>query len=142
MGQPITITGASINLFINNQLYKPVQSITYTIDYNEDEVFGIDAPWAQSIDGGRCTVRGSVKGMRVKLSGGLQGANLRPLFTDLGASPYVSIRVQDRTTSEDIILIAQAKVTSESHTAAIGGSYKLNWDFVGQIPLFALDRAD
>jgi len=142
MGQPLTLTGSQIILYINNTSYKVVQSITLDFDYTEDSIYGIDTPWAQEIAGGRAMVRGKVTGLRTKLSGGLQGSNLRPLFTDLAASPYVSIRIEDRSTGESIVLIQNAKVTNESHTIATGGTYKLNFDFVGQIPLFALDRAD
>jgi hypothetical protein len=136
------MVGSQIIVYINNQPYKVTQSLTFEVDYGEEAIYGIDTPYAQEIAGGRVVVRGSVKGLRIKNSGGLQGYNLRPLFTDLMASPYVSIRVADRTTGEDIVLVQSAKISNESHTASIKGSYKLNFDFVGQIPLFALDRAD
>lgn len=139
--RPITLLGAHINVYINNKIYKVTQSINLEVDYGEDGIFGIDTPWAQEIAGGRATVRGSVKGLRIKYSGGIQADNMRPLFTDLAASPYISIRIQDRSTGEDIALITQAKVSRESHSASVKGSYKLNFDFVGQMILFALDRS-
>src|SRR5690606_3859085 len=100
MAQPITLTGAHIKLYINNQVYKVVQSITLTVDYGETEIRGIDVGYAQEIAPGIVSVRGSVQGIRVKYSGGLQAANMRPLFVDLMSSPYISIRIQDRSTSE------------------------------------------
>lgn len=141
MAQPITLTGAHIKLYINNQVYKVVQSITLTIDYGEQEIYGIDAAHAQEIAPTRLSIRGSVQGLRVKNSGGLQAQNMRPLFIDLLASPYISIRIQDRSTSEDILYIPQAKVSSESHSAATKSTYKMNFNFVGQVPLMALDRS-
>lgn len=141
MAQALILTGANIKLYINNKVYKEVQSISLNVDYGETEIYGIDSPWAQEIAATKVVVRGNVQGLRVKLSGGLQGANMRPLFTDIAASPYISIRISDRASGEDIILIAQAKVTRESHTIAIKSTYKINFDFVGQIPLWALDRA-
>lgn len=141
MAQPITLTGAHIKLYINNQVYKVVQSITLTIDYGEQEIYGIDAAHAQEIAPTRLSVRGSVQGLRVKYSGGLQAQNMRPLFVDLLSSPYISIRIQDRSTSEDILFIPQAKVSSESHSAATKSTYKMNFNFVGQVPLMALDRS-
>jgi hypothetical protein len=142
MSQPVTIVGSTIIVYINNKAYNEVQSITLDVDYGEESIYGIDSPWAQEIAPGRAMVRGSIKGLRTKLSGGLQGANLRPLFQDIAASPYVSIRITDRATSEDIVLITKAKITNESHAIAAKGSYKLSFDFVGQIPYFALDRSD
>jgi hypothetical protein len=141
MAKSLVLTGANIKLYVNNKVYKEVQSITLSIDYGETEIYGIDAVYPQEIATTRIMVRGSVQGIRVKYSGGLQASNLRPLFTDTAASPYVSIRIQDRSTGEDIVFIPNAKVTRENHSMATKQTYKLNFDFVGQVPLFALDRS-
>jgi hypothetical protein len=137
----LTLAGPNIKLYINNKSYNVTQSLTLDIDYGEDGIYGIDCPWAQEIAGGRAIVKGSVRGVRTKYSGGIQAINARPAFTDLAASPYISIRIQDYSTGEDIALITNAKVTRESHSAATKDTYKLNFDFIGQIILFALDRA-
>jgi hypothetical protein len=139
--QSIILTGALIRLYINNKQYKVTQNITLEVDYGEDGIYGIDSPWPQEIAGGRVVIKGRISGLRIKYSGGLQASNIRPLFTDLAASPYISLRVQDRSTGEDIFFIPQAKCSNESHTAPIKGSYKLNFDYVGQTILFALDRS-
>ena len=141
MAQSLSISAGLINLFINNVLYKVTQSLNFEVDYGEDGIYGIDVPYPQEIAGGRAVVRGSIKGLRIKNSGGLQAFNIRPSFTDLAASPYISIRVQDRSTNEDIILITNAKVSKESHSMATRGMYRLDFDFVGQLALFALDRS-
>lgn len=140
-GIPLVMTGAQIKLYLNNKFYKQVQAVSLVIDYGETERYGIDSPWPQEIAGTKVSVRGSVTGLRIKLSGGLQGSNLRPLFSDMAASPYISIRIQDRSTGEDIVFIPKAKVTKENHTVPAKGSYKLNFDFAGVIPLMALDRS-
>lgn len=141
MAQSLVLSGANIKLYINNKVYKTVQSISLNVDYGETEIYGIDAIYAQELAATKVSVRGSVQGIRIKLSGGLQGDNLRPLFTDINAAPYVSIRISDRTSGEDIIFIPNAKVTREAHQIATKSTYKINFDFVGQIPLFALDRS-
>lgn len=137
----LILTGAHIKLYINNKVYKEVQSVSFSIDYGETEIFGIDVEYAQEIAPTRISVRGSVNGLRVKMSGGLQGMNGRPLFTDNAASPYISIRIQDRDSEEDILFIPNAKITRENHSIATKSTYKLSFDFIGQIPLFALDRS-
>lgn len=141
MAVPIILTGAHIKLYINNQVYKTVQSVSLTVDWGETEVRGIDVGYAQEIAPGIVSVRGSVQGLRVKNSGGLQASQMRPLLVDLMASPYISIRIQDRSTGEDIVFIPQAKVSSENHIMATKSTYKLNFNFIGQVPLFALDRS-
>jgi len=135
------LTGAHIVLYINNTKYKQTQSISFSVDYGETPIYGIDSPYAQEIAGTKMSVTGSVQGLRIKLSGGLQGHNMRPLFQDFAASPYISIRIQDRQSGEDILFVPNAKVTRESHSIATKSTYKLNFDFVGQIPQFALDRS-
>lgn len=140
MARSILLTGANIKFYVNNTLYKVVQSVSLNVDYGETEIYGIDAAYPQEIAPGRVTVRGNVNGLRIKYSGGLQAANLRPIFTDIAASPYISIRIQDRYSGEDILFIPNAKVSSESHSIEAKRTYKLNFSFVGQIPLFALDR--
>lgn len=141
MAQSTILTGAHIRLYINNALYKVAQTVSFTIDYSEQEIYGIDSAYPQEIAVTRISVRGSIAGLRVKNSGGLQAANMRPLFSDIAASPYVSIRIQDRQSGEDILFIPNAKITKESHVISTKSTYKLNCDFVGQIPLMALDRA-
>jgi len=135
------LTGPNINLYINNTLYKEVQSVSFVVDYGEQPIFGIDSPYAQEIAVTKITVSGSVQGIRVKDSGGLQAKNIRSLFGDVAASPYISLRISDRISSEDILFIPAAKVVKESHAIATKSSYKLSFDFVGLVPLFALDRS-
>lgn len=141
MAIPVVITSAQITIQFNNQQYKEVADISFTIDYGEEEIFGVDSPYAQEIAGGKITVRGQVNGYRIKLSGGLQGKNLRSLFSNVSATPYVSLLVEDRSTQENIIFIPNCKISSESHSIPNKGTYKLNFSFVGMVPLMALDRA-
>jgi len=141
MAQALILTGANVKIYINNKVYNVVQSISFSVDYGETEIYGIDTMYAQEIAPTKITVRGTIQGLRVKMSGGLQGVTMRPLFSDNAASPYISIRVTDRYSGEDIIFIPNAKVSRESHSVSTKSTYKLNFDFVGQIPQFALDRA-
>lgn len=141
MAQVLTLTGANIVLFINNKKFNAVQSITFTVDYGEQSIYGIDAPYPQDIGITKITVSGNVQAIRTKQSGGLQGINARPLFTDYAAAPYISLRIQDRLTQEDILFIPNAKISNETHAISTKNTYKLSFSFIGQIPLFALDRS-
>ncbi len=140
MSVPVTITGAMIEIYWNNNQYKEVADVSFTVDYGEEEIYGIDSPYPQEIAGGKVTISGTVKSFRLKQSGGLQGRSLRPLYTDVSAAPYVGLRVTDRSTGEDIIFIPQCKVSSESHTIPTRGTYRIDFNFKGMVPLFALDR--
>lgn len=135
------LNGANIIVYINNVIYNVAQSVSFTIDYGVSAQFGIDSPYAQELAPGKVSVSGSIQGLRIKNSGGLQGKNMRPLFTDIAASPYISIRIQDRQSKEDIFFCQTAMVTKESHVAAAKGGYKMNIEWTGLQPLMALDRA-
>lgn len=142
MAQPLVISGALIRIFINNKVYSVAQSVSLDHDTGEYPIYGINSPNPQEIAGGGQTVtRGSVRGVRIKNSGGLQGINARPLFSDLAASSYVSLRLEDRSTGETLWSIPKAKITKINETVQVKGTYKINFDFVGQILFYPLDLA-
>lgn len=138
---PVVITGAQIEIFWNNLQYKEVADISFTVGYDEQELYGIDSQYCQEICGGKISVTGQVNGFRLKLSNGLQAKNLRSLFSDVSASPYVSLRVSDRSTKEDLIFIPQCKIDSETYSIPSRGTVKLNFSFKGMVPFFPLDRS-
>jgi len=137
----IVLSGACIKLYINNKLYKEVQEVRYDKDYGEEEIRGIDTPHPQEIAPGKASVSGQVSGIRIKYSGGLQAYNMRPLMKDILSSPYVSIRIQDRATKEDILFIPNAKITRESFQGTIKGTVKISFAFKGLVAFDPLDRA-
>jgi hypothetical protein len=139
--QSVVLTGALIKLYINNKLFNTVQSVSFTIDYGETPIYGIDSPFPQEIGPGRVSVSGAVQGLRTKNSGGIQAYDARPLILDTLASPYISIRIQDRATAEDILFIPQAKINKQDFQASAKGTIKLNFSFTGLIPYEALDRS-
>lgn len=138
---PVVITGAHIEIFWNNQQYKEVADVSFTVDYGEEEIYGVDSVYPQEIAGGRVTVSGNINGFRLKMSNGLQAKTLRSLFNDVSASPYVSLRISDRATSEDLIFIPQCKISSETYSIPSRGTVKLNFSFKGLVPFFPLDRS-
>jgi hypothetical protein len=138
---PVVITGAQITISWNNVQYKEIADISFTIDYGEEPIYGIDSQYAQEIAGGKIMVSGQVNGFRLKNSGGLEAKNLRSLFTDVTANPYVSLLVVDRSTQENILLVPQCKIANQTHSIPNRGTYKLNFSFKGMIALTAMDRA-
>lgn len=134
------IAGATCRLYINNTIYSVAQQVTYDVDTGEYEIRGIDSPYAQEIaGGGTISAKGSVHGVRIKNSGGLQAQNARPLFSDVNASPYVSLRLEDRSTGEVIWSIPNAKISRVKDSVAVKGTYKIDFDFIGQVLYWPLD---
>jgi hypothetical protein len=141
MAQSVTLKGAEIKVYIGGKLYPEVQSITWTIEYGEEEIFGIDSVFAQEIATTKVKIAGTVSGIRIKYSGGLQGAAARVKISEVLSGPYTSLRVQDRYSQKDILFVPQMKVTSESFQAAAKGIAKLNFNFKGIIPFQEIDLA-
>lgn len=140
MSNSIIISSGLTRLFINNKIYTATQSVSMQNQTGEYAVYGINSPYPQEIaGGGQRSVTGKVSGVRTKNSGGLQGSNALPLFSDVAASNYVSLRLEDRSTGETIWSIPKAKLSNVEETITIKGIYKLSFDFIGQILFYPLD---
>ena len=139
MSQSVVLTGAQCKVYFGGKLYEGVQSINYTIDYGEEPIYGIDSQFPQEIANTRVSVQGSVNGLRIKLTGGLMGYDMRTKISQILWGPYVSLRIKDRHSDQDIFFCPQVKITSENVQIAAKGVVKLNFNFKGIIPYNALD---
>lgn len=139
MSQSVVLKGAEIKCYVSNKLYAEVQSVQYTIDYGETEIFGIDSPFAQEIAPGRVSVSGSVTGLVIKNLGGLQSYDLRAKINEILHAPYTSLRLKDRHSDKDIFSLPQMKVVSEQVSIQAKGVVKVSFSFKGIIPYNPLD---
>lgn len=140
MARGMVLTGAKCKLFLNEVQYKEVQLVTWTLDYGVQEIYGIDSPHPQELATTRASVTGSVRGIRITGSGGLQASVIRPKIQDILHTPYISMRIQERVTGEDLIYIPKIMITRESVTVPTKGVIKLSFDFKGTVALNPLDR--
>lgn len=138
--QSYIVSAALVRLYVNNRIYPITQSVSVDNDTGEYSIYGINSPFPQEIaGGGQNIVKGNATTVRVKNSGGVQGANLRPLFSDVAASSYVSLRLEDRSTGETIWSIPKAKISNIKETAQAKGIYHISFNFIGQILYWPLD---
>lgn len=140
MAQSIVLKGADIKVYLNDELIPEIQKISYNLNYGEQEIYGIDQPFPQEIAVTKVSVNGSVSGFKTKYSGGLQAKALRPLIFDVMNAPYISLKIVDRSTGEDIMFIPSIKVTDETLGAAAKGIVNLSFKFKGIMPFNPLDR--
>lgn len=141
MANSLIVTGALCRLYINNKVFSVTQSVEIQVDIGTYSVYGVNSPFPQEIvgGGGQNVVKGSVKGVRVKNSGGLQGSNLLPLFQNSGATNYSSLRLEDRSTGETIWSVPKAMISNVSESVQTKGIYLVNFSFIGQILYWPLD---
>ena len=136
----LVISAARCRLYINNVIYSVTQNVSVSMDTGEISIYGINSPYPQEIgNSGQNAVRGSAGIVRTSNSGGIQAVNLRPLFSDVAASNYISLRLEDRQTSETLWSIPKAKVLNVRETLAAKGIYHISFDFIGQILFWPLD---
>lgn len=139
MSQSVTLKGAEVKMYVSGKLYAEVQSIQYTIDYAEQEIYGIDSQFPQEIASGRVSVQGSVSGLVIKNLGGLQAYDLRSKITEILYGPYTSLRLKDRHSDKDLFWLPQMKVVSEQTSIQAKGVVKISFTFKGIIPYNPLD---
>lgn len=141
MARSISLKSAEVKLYIGGKLYPEVRSLSYTINYSEQEIYGIDSPFAQEIRPTRISVQGNVGGVRIKYSGGLQGKGARTKINEILSGPYVAIRIQDRFSQQDLLFLPQAKIISENVNIASKGVVQLSFSFKGIVPYGEIDLA-
>lgn len=139
MSQSVVLKGAEVKIYVAGKLYREAQSIQYTIDYGEQEIFGIDSLHPQEIAPGRVSVQGSVSGLVIKNLGGLQGYDLRSKISEILHSPYTSLRLKDRHSDSDIFWLPQMRVVNEQVSIQAKGVVKISFQFKGIIPYNPLD---
>lgn len=141
MAQSIILSSAQVQVYLNGKPYNELQSISYSTDYGEDATYGIDSLYAQEISSSRITVSGSMTGVVLSGDYGTQGKSITPLIDEVLQSPYVSIRIFDRKTQQNIMFIPQCKITKESFSTNIKGRASTNLSFKGIIPYSGYDLA-
>jgi len=138
----LIVSAARTRFYVNNVIYPVVQDVDISVDTGEYSIYGINSPYPQEIaGGGQNVVKGSAKIVRTSNSGGVQGVNLRPLFSDLAASNYVSLRLEDRKTGETLWSVPKAKINNVQETVSVKGIYHISFNFIGQILFWPLDLA-
>ena len=136
----LVISSGLTRLYVNNRILTTTQTVSMENQTGEYEIFGINSPYSQELaGGGQKSVRGNVAGIRTKNSGGLQGIGALPLFSDVAASNYVSLRLEDRSTGETLWSIPKAKLSNVQESISIKGVYKISFQFIGQILFYPLD---
>ena len=139
MSQSTILRGADIRVYISGNEYAESQSIQWTIDYGITEIYGIDSNFPQELAPTRVSVQGTITGVIVKLSGGLQGHDIRTKINEILYHPYTSLRIKDRHSDADLLWVPQMMVSNETTQVQTKGVAKLSFTFKGIIPYNPLD---
>lgn len=137
----VTLVSASVRIYINGKIYKEAQSVTYSLDHGISELFGIDSPHPQELVDGRKSVSGTINAIKIKYSGDLQSYNAITLTQDVLQNPYISIKIEDKSTGEVLLYIPNARVTNEQMGAATKRTVSYSFGFKGLVGYRPLDLA-
>jgi hypothetical protein len=141
MAQALVLAGADCRVSLGGQAMNEVQSISYIIDYGEEEIMGIDSIHPQEIAATKMTVSGTISGLRIKGSGGTQAKKITPLVNEIMQRNYISIKIDNPSTGYAILFIPNAKITREDVSVTAKGTVKFNLTFKGILALQELDIA-
>lgn len=138
--QSLIVSAALCRFYINNRIYSVTQDISVSEDVGAYSIYGINSPYPQEVTtGGQNVVKGSAGVIRLKNSGDLQATGAVQLFSNLGATNYASLRLEDRSTGETLWSINKAVISNIRETVSKQGVYKISFDFIGQILYWPLD---
>ena len=138
--QSSILTGALVKVYLNGKPFGPSQTVSYVVDYGQTGTYGIDSMFVQEISPTKAVVTGNISGLRIKASGGLEALGISPTLDRILEFPYISIRIQDRQSKEDIIYIQAAQITNQQFSAAAKGVVKVSFSFLGVAALSTTDR--
>lgn len=139
MAQSIILNGAQIKLYIGENLINECQNVSYSIDYGEVPIYGIDSSFPQEIISTRVSVKGSASLIYSSVSGGLQGMQLIPRITQVLYAPYQSFRLQDRKTKKNLFACPSIKISNVQTNIVAKGTVKVSFSFVGIVPYEFMD---
>jgi len=128
MSTAVTLSGAQVRLIINGIEYGQAQSIQYTIDTADQEIYGIDSIFPQEIAPVRSQVYGTISGIKVE-SFDLQSMGVRDNNDTFLGSGYSTIKLVNRRTGKDIINIPMARISNEQFSVSAKGTAKVSFNF-------------
>jgi hypothetical protein len=128
MAKSVTVSGAQVKLLINDIEYGQAQSIQYTIDTADQEIYGIDSIFPQEIAPVRSQVYGAISGIKVA-NFDLQSMGIRDNNDTVLGSGYSTIRLVDRKTGKNINNIPTARISNEQFSVSAKGTAKISFNF-------------
>jgi|WetSurMetagenome_2_1015567.scaffolds.fasta_scaffold35335_4 hypothetical protein len=134
------INGAEVVVYINNSIYGQATSIAINEETNDEAIYGIDSFYPQEIAPTRGATSGSISGFLVRDFKGLASLGITSLKTKPISGAYISLRIVDRLTRNDIAFIPKAKVTVTQTQFGAKGTVKLNFNFKAIMSLDPIDR--
>lgn len=114
--QQLIQTGSGVKLIINGSVVGFATGISFTRSTNTKYIYGIDSPLPQEIVKTTYSVQGSLSGIRLRDSGGLDGPGImnESTISAFFNFKYATIEVVDRLTNKTILTIQKVVFDNDS----------------------------
>ncbi len=114
MSQALTISGASVVVFVNAVPYGKVTNIDWDISTPIEELRGCDSPQPYELAVTHTAVGGTLYVLRTLGDGGAEGAGMTAPLIDVGKTRYVSLTLLERRTKRILFESQRVAISSQS----------------------------
>lgn len=125
------VTGASINCYVNGNLYGRVRSFSFNASTMHEAEYALDSSDPFELSAGRTKVSGKLGVWRTIGDAGAEGAHMATRFEDITKGKYFSLTLIDRTSDMVVFECRYAKVQNQSWTVQERGIMTGEIDFEG-----------
>jgi hypothetical protein len=126
-----SMTGAEVKVYINGRIYPYIVSIRWTGSYGRQEIMAIDQNEPAELAPGSTSISGTFDVVRIRNSGGLQGAGIAAPEDKLLLERYFSLVVVDRVSDTTLLKIDNGSVSDESWSVPSRGTITGSVSFKG-----------
>jgi hypothetical protein len=116
MSQPLTISGASVILFVNSIPYGRVTQIDWDVSTPIEELRGVDSPQPYELANSTTSVGGTLYVLRTLGDAGAEGAGFTAPIIDVGKTRYVSLVLLERRTRQVLFKSQRCAISNQSWT--------------------------
>lgn len=131
MAQSKSLKGPDIKVYVNGRLYTVVTSVRWIASYGRNPIMAIDQSIPAELASGPCTVKGTLDIVRLRNSGGLQGAGLVPDDFVILRERYFSLTIVDRLSDTVLLQVDEASVGEENWSVPSRGLISGSFTFEG-----------
>jgi hypothetical protein len=131
MSVPKTLRGADLQLYINGRLFAICTGIRFEASAGRHAIYGIDQFTPFELAPGAASIKGTVDCVRIRASGGLEGAGVAAPESLLMQEKYFSMALVDRLTDTIVLQVEAASLDAQNWQVAAKGEMAGSFSFTG-----------
>jgi hypothetical protein len=109
-----TLRGGDIKVYINGKLFKPVISLSFSINSGHHSIGGIDINTPFELAPGPTRIRGNIELLRGRNDGGLEGQGVAAPNDDILLEKYFTLALIDRLTDSVMLYMDECVIIDQN----------------------------